>query len=258
MTATLPAWDAAAYDANRGHHRAYDDAFVASLPLRAADRLLDIGCGSGELSTTIAGLVPDGHVVGLDGSASMIEGASARAVANQSFVLGPAQRLGDLVAGERFDGVYSRAALHWVPRADWPGVLAAVHSVLDAGGWLRIECGGGDNVATMQALLDEVSAGLGGPTAPWNFLPAGAALELVDAAGFRPGADGWVRTVAQRRPFDRAGLLGWLRSQCYQAYGDGEELAAAVEARVDELRRADGTFDMTFVRLDLLVYAVSQ
>ena len=258
MTATLPAWDAAAYDANRGHHRAYDDAFIASLPLRAGDRLLDIGCGSGELTTTVAGLVPDGHVVGLDSSASMIDGASTRAAANQSFVLGPAQRLGDLAAGPRFDGVYSRAALHWVPRAEWPGVLAAVHSVLGVGGWLRIECGGGDNVAIMQALLDDVSAGLGGPTAPWNFLPAGAALELVEAAGFSPGPDGWVQTVAQRRPFDRAGLLGWLRSQCYQAYGDGEELAQAVETRVDELRRADGTFDMTFVRLDLLVYAVSE
>jgi SAM-dependent methyltransferase len=258
MTATLPAWDAAAYDANRGHHRAYDDAFIASLPLRAGDRLLDIGCGSGELTTRVAGLVPDGHVVGLDGSASMIDGASTRAAANQSFVLGPAQGLGELLAGRRFDGVYSRAALHWVPRADWPGVLAATRSLLGSDGWLRIECGGGDNVAAMQTLLDDVSAGLGGRIAPWSFLPAGAALELVEAAGFTSATDGWVRTVAQRRPFDRVSLLGWLRSQCYQAYGAGEDLAQAVEARVDELRRADGTYDMTFVRLDLLVYAVER
>jgi hypothetical protein len=187
----------------------------------------------------------------------MIDGASARAVANQSFVLGPAQRVGDLLAGPRFDGIYSRAALHWVARADWPGVLAATRGLLGAGGWLRIECGGGDNVAAMQALLDDASATLGGPTGPWNFLPAGAALELVEAAGFGTGADGWVRTVAQRRPFDRDSLLGWLRSQCYQAYGGDADFIAAVEARVDELRRADGTYDMTFVRLDLLVYAVA-
>ena len=30
------------------------------------------------------------------------------------------------------------------------------------------------------------------------------------------------------------------------------EFLAAVEERIDELRRADGTFDQTFVRLDLL------
>jgi SAM-dependent methyltransferase len=257
MTTTLPAWDAASYDANRGHHRAYDDAFLATLPVRPGDRLLDIGCGSGELTTTVAGLVPDGHVVGLDGSDSMIAAASARALANQSFVLGPAQRLGELVAGVRFDGVYTRAALHWVSRAEWPGVLAAARRVLTDGGWLRIECGGGDNVSAMQALLDDVSARAGGPVAPWNFLGAGAALELVEAAGFT-AEGGWVHTVAQRRPFDREGLLGWLRSQCYQAYGGDERFRHDVEARVDELRRADGTYDMTFVRLDLLVYAVSR
>jgi SAM-dependent methyltransferase len=257
VTATLPAWDAVAYDANRGHHRAYDAAFLATLPLGPGDGLLDIGCGSGELTTTVAGLVPDGHVVGLDGSGSMIAAASAQALDNQSFVLGPAQRLGELLAGARFDGVYSRAALHWVPRAEWPGVLMAARRLLPDGGWLRIECGGGDNVAAMQGLLDDVSARSGGPVAPWNFLGAGAALEQVEAAGFTADR-GWMHTVAQRRPFDREGLLGWLRSQCYQAYGGDEQFRRDVEARVDELRRTDGTYDMTFVRLDLLVYAVSR
>ncbi len=201
----------------------------------------------------MAALVPAGHVTGLDGSGSMIEAATARAGANQSFVHAPAQDVGRVVGAESLDGIYSRAALHWVPRAEWPGVLAGCRRALRPGGWLRIECGGGDNVAAMQALLDEVSAGLGGPVAPWNFLPAGAALDLLDEAGFVAG-DGWVHTVAQRRPFDRDGLLGWLRSQCYQAYGSDPELVRQVEARVDELRRRDGTFDMTFVRLDLLVY----
>jgi SAM-dependent methyltransferase len=257
MTTTLPAWDAASYDANRAHHRAYDDAFLATLPARPADRLLDIGCGSGGLTTALAAMVPDGHVVGLDGSASMIHAAAARAAANQSFVLGPAQRLGELLDGRRFDGISSRAALHWVPRAAWPGVLAAARRLLTDGGWLRIECGGGDNVATVQALLDDVSASLGGPVAPWNFMGAGAALELVEAAGFTTG-DGWVHTVAQRRGFDRDALLGWLRSQCYQAYGGGEQFGHDVEARLEELRRPNGTYDMTFVRLDLLVYAVAR
>jgi SAM-dependent methyltransferase len=201
----------------------------------------------------VAGLVPGGHVTGLDGSASMIQAATARAGANQSFVHAPAQHVGRVLDAGSMDGIYSRAALHWVPRTEWPGVLAGCRRALRPGGWLRIECGGGDNVAAMQALLDEVSAGLGGPVAPWNFLPAGAALDLLDDAGFVAG-DGWVHTVAQRRPFDRDSLLGWLRSQCYQGYGSDLELIRGVEERVDELRRGDGTYDMTFVRLDLLVY----
>ncbi|MDQ1533638.1 MAG: hypothetical protein QOF28_1399, partial [Actinomycetota bacterium] len=69
------------------------------------------------------------------------------------------------------------------------------------------------------------------------------------------------RTVAQRRAFDRESVLGWLRSQCEQAYLIGlpperhDAFRTAMGERVDELRRADGTYDVTFVRLDLLAHA---
>jgi len=74
------------------------------------------------------------------------------------------------------------------------------------------------------------------------------------------GADGYVRTVAQRRHFDRDGLIGWLQSQAIEAYASGidedgrDAFRAEVVARVDELARHDGTYDLTYVRLDLLVH----
>ena len=52
-------------------------------------------------------------------------------------------------------------------------------------------------------------------------------------------------------------MLGWLHSQVIQAYEVGLDpderarLRAAVDEHVDELRRPDGTYDVTFVRLDL-------
>jgi hypothetical protein len=67
-----------------------------------------------------------------------------------------------------------------------------------------------------------------------------------------------VRCNGQRRAFDEASLRGWLHSQVLNAYEAGidpEEHAAfraAVDARIGELRRWDGTFDQTWVRLDLL------
>ena len=257
----LPVWDAASYAANRGHHEAHDEAFLATLPLRRRDRILDIACGSGELTSAVAAMVPDGHVVGLDGSSSMIDAASRAAGANQSFVLGPAQQLRALVVGRYFDGIYSRAALHWVPRPDWPGVLSAARDMLVDGGWFRIECGGGDNVAAPQQFLDDISRSLGGPVAPWNFLPAGAALDLVEGAGFAVGRGDWVRTIPQRRSFDRESILGWLHSQCEQAYLIGlpperhDAFRTEMTERIDELRQTNGTFDVTFVRLDLLARA---
>src|SRR5215831_15241806 len=139
-TVWLPAWDGAAYAANTAHHRRYDEEFLATLPLSPSDRVLDLGCGAGDFTATVAALVPDGHVVGLDAQPSMLAEAAARAHTNQSFVEGPVQALDGLMTDDgAFDVVYSRAVLHWVPAAEHPGVLASSRRLLRPGGRLRIE-----------------------------------------------------------------------------------------------------------------------
>jgi trans-aconitate methyltransferase len=71
---------------------------------------------------------------------------------------------------------------------------------------------------------------------------------------------GWVRTVAQRRSFTRDELSGWMHSQALNAYEAAlpeqahAAFRAAADDRIDELRRSDGTYDLTFVRLDLLAF----
>jgi trans-aconitate methyltransferase len=257
---TLVPWDGAHYAANTGHHRRYDDEFLATLALGSSDRVLDVGCGAGDFTAKVAALVPDGHVVGLEPQPSMIDVARRQAQPNQSFVLAPAQDLARAVgSGEPFDVVMSRSVLHWVPADDHHSVLEQCHAALRGGGLLRIECGGGDNTRDVVAFLDEIAVSVAGPRAvraPWTFLHAGEYLDMVLDVGFDV-EDGFVRTVAQRRPFDRDSLLGWLHSQVIQAYEVGLDpderarLRAAVDEHVDELRRPDGTYDVTFVRLDL-------
>ncbi|MGI8663046.1 MAG: class I SAM-dependent methyltransferase [Acidimicrobiales bacterium] len=256
---SLAPWDGALYAANTAHHRRYDAEFIATLPLRPTDRVLDIGCGSGDFTATIAALVPDGEVVGLEPQPSLVAEAMARAATNQSFITAPAQQLTTLVARRSFDIAYSRAVLHWIPATDHAGIYAAAAGVLRPGGALRIECGGGDNVREIVAFLDELASPFGASGNPWAFGHAGAVLDIVGEVGLSVEG-GWVRTVAQRRAFDRDSMLGWLRSQAIQAYeqrmaaGDRAAFQAEVEARVDELRRRDGTYDLTFVRLDLLAF----
>src|SRR3954470_17191768 len=137
----LPDWDGQAYAANTAHHRRYDARFLESLPLQPTDRVLDIGCGAGDLTATVAGLVPDGHVVGLEPQPSLLAEARSRAHPNQSFVESPAQHLAGAV-DRPFDVVFSQSVLHWVQWADHPTILQQCRDVLRPGGALRIECGG--------------------------------------------------------------------------------------------------------------------
>ncbi len=170
----LPEWDGKDYAANTGHHRVHDGAFLETLPLAPTDRVLDLCCGSGDFTRTIADLVSEGHVLGLDAQPSMIDEARIRAGANQSFVTGPVQHLATLVPDDAsFDVVMSRSALHWVPEADHPGLLAQCFRVLRPGGVLRLEMGGGDNVRAMRALLDGISSRLGRPDHPVDVLGCG-------------------------------------------------------------------------------------
>ena len=121
---------------------------------------------------------------------------------------------------------------------------------------------GGDNVREVVAFLDGIAKDIAGPSAParpWTFVHAGAYLDLLLEVGFDV-REGYVHTVAQRRQFDRDSVVGWLASQAVEAYAidlapeQREPFRAEVTARVDELRRPDGTYDLTFVRLDLLAF----
>ncbi|MDQ4097540.1 MAG: methyltransferase domain-containing protein, partial [Actinomycetota bacterium] len=167
------------------------------------------------------------------------------------------QELEEICAAASVDLVVSRAVFHWIPLADYERCYEAVFAVLKPGGWLHAESGGYGNARQIRAVLDEIALSLGLPPARVTLPDAGTVLELLERAGFRLG-EGAVRTVAQRRRFDRDGLLGFVRTQAVQAYASEstpearEAFLAEVERNLNLLRRHDGTYDQTFVRLDVL------
>jgi hypothetical protein len=140
------------------------------------------------------------------------------------------------------------------------GVYRSAARLLEPGGWFRVECGGAGNIPKPLALMDEVSTRLGGPACPWNFAGPATAIDWLEAAGLDAVSDprSFVRCVGQRRHFTAETLAGWFDSQVLQAYeaGLGPDAYPAfceeVRARLPELVRADGTYDQTWVRLDLL------
>jgi trans-aconitate 2-methyltransferase len=69
---------------------------VAGHALAGGEWVLDVGCGDGFLTRTIAGMAPGGFVVGVDPSLCMIDAAHAIPVSGHSgprFVRGDARRL---------------------------------------------------------------------------------------------------------------------------------------------------------------------
>jgi trans-aconitate 2-methyltransferase len=255
-------FEGALYATNTAHHRAFDHVVLADAGLFPGARVLDLGCGSGDLTATVAGIVradgTDGSVLGLDASPTQVEHArTAYPLPGLEFAVGRAQQLAGLVPEAAFDVVLSVATLHWVPGADQPAVLAAVGRALRPGGVFRADLGGAGQIAAARVLLDELSVRYGGATSPWFFPDETQYAGMLRAAGLQVDRATLLR---QRRsmPTQHA-LEGWLRSQVLPAYlpalaPDARDRFAAEAAATlpGRLRRENGSFDQDYVRMDVL------
>jgi trans-aconitate 2-methyltransferase len=155
------------------------------LDLEGSETVIDAGCGSGRVTEALRERVPDGRVLGVDMSASMVEAARER--------LGDAVELhvADLTAlnlGLRADAILSTATFHWI--ADHDALFARLHAHLRPGGMLVAQCGGRGNIANVHAAAREVMARapyaehFDGWHGPWNFATPEDTERRLRAAGF--------------------------------------------------------------------------
>jgi trans-aconitate 2-methyltransferase len=114
--------------------RPFYDLLAMVRPARGM-RVVDLGCGTGELTGEAHRRLQAASTLGIDSSQAMLEKAAPLAGDGLSFALGD---IGRLEAKEgSYDLVFSNAALHWLP--DHPSLLGRLKALLAPGGQLAVQ-----------------------------------------------------------------------------------------------------------------------
>ena len=172
------------------------------LAAKQGERILDLGCGDGQLTLRIA--ATGARVDGVDASAEMVAGARARGV---NAVEGNAEALPQ--ASAAYDAVFSNAALHWVRNQD--AMMGEVHRVLRRGGRFVAEMGGHGNIAAIRVALIATLArhGLADREDGVNYYPtAEGYTRRLERHGFRVEQ---IALIPRPTPLGQGGMAEWLR-----------------------------------------------
>jgi trans-aconitate 2-methyltransferase len=201
-------WDAKLYDAKHAFvwQKARD--LLEWLAPEAGERILDLGCGTGQLSAEIA--ATGAEVVGVDRSPEMIAEARNKFPAFR-FEVCDARAL---TFQSEFDAVFSNAALHWIREAE--PVVAGIARALKRNGRFVAEFGGQGNVRHVVAALEKALAEIGtSPEGanPWYYPSIAEYSALLEKHGLE---------VRQALLFDRPteladgerGLAAWVNMFC--------------------------------------------
>ncbi|KAJ9107570.1 hypothetical protein QFC21_001029 [Naganishia friedmannii] len=265
-------------NANFVYSEEFTNPLLELLNPQEGERIVDLGCGSGELTAKLVSLVrPSGLVLGIDSSPDMLEKAkslNSEAIhvvfasphdiqTPLSFPLHTTLSDGD-IKPHSFNAIFSNATLHWCKSP--ASVLSLCRSLLvqDGTGRLVVEMGGGMNMIGVRSAIWQALKKRGvdpAPLDPWYFPRVEEYRGLLISAGFA------VRSIeliprSTRLP---TSLYGWLttfaRSSFLSSFSDNEaaeimheiEDACAPDCRYEELDEKTGAlmekWEVMYVRL---------
>lgn len=195
-------WDVDLYQHQHSFVWEYGASLIDLLDAQPGERILDVGCGSGELTNEISERGVIG--IGLDADSSMVERAKLMFPGTTFFQADV--RNFELEDGP-VDAIFSNAALHWVKDAD--SAVCAMARALKPGGRFVVEFGGKGNVGR---IVDASLQVLGRPDEdnPWYFPGIAEYATLLEKYGIE---------VVSAALFERSTLLAegeqgmrnWLR-----------------------------------------------
>lgn len=234
-------WNAASYDRLPIPMTRWGAAVVEWLDLRGDERVLDAGCGTGQVTALLLDRLPRGRVVALDGSPSMLERARER-LGDARVEYMEADLEQPLPVEGHVDAVLSTATFHWV--RDHEALFRHLAGVIRPGGQLAAQCGGEGNITSIQAILEE----LGILESGWkHYAGPKATRRRLDAAGFTD-IEVWLQPESV--PVPAGDLEPYLETICLSGIVEGmPEKKAKQLIREVALRMPEHVID--YVRLNI-------
>jgi trans-aconitate methyltransferase len=248
-------WNPALYQEKHSFVFEYGRELLDLLAPKPGERILDVGCGTGQLTYLIAD--SGARVVGLDKSPQMIEAAREN-YPHLEFVVADAS---DFRFAESFDAVFSNAALHWVTQAE--AAAQCIAGRLKEGGRLVAEFGGKDNGgritrAIQQTVKERFQIEV---NHPWYFPTIGEYTTLLESVGLEVRA-AWL--FERPTPLEgKDGLRNWMRMFCESMLFSipeeaRDEVLKNVEEQVMTTNLKDGVWFVDYRRLRILAYKASR
>jgi trans-aconitate 2-methyltransferase len=250
------AWDPVRYLRFAGERARPFAELVARVGAEEPSTVVDLGCGEGSLTASLARRWPGARVTGVDSSPEMLAAAATEARPGQvEFTLGDVR---EWSPQGPMDVLVSNAVLHWVPDHDrlltrWAGWLAP-------GGWLAVQVPGNFRAPTHALLADlcrsprwaDRLAGAA-PRADAVLDPAGY-LDVLTGAGL--AADAWETTYLHVLT-GADPVLAWVRSTVLRPVlallpeDDASQFTAEYAAALRQAYpvRSDGTTVLPFRRV---------
>jgi trans-aconitate 2-methyltransferase len=144
-------WNTALYESKHSFVWEHAEDLLKLLSPRPGERILDLGCGTGQLTEKIA--VTEAVTMGIDADTSMVEKARQN-YPHLQFAVADAR---EFQVEQPFDAIFSNAVLHWIPESD--AVIRCIYQALKPRGRFVAEFGGKGNVkAITQALFSVLEA----------------------------------------------------------------------------------------------------